>query len=73
VISKHILKKLLYCIILSVNLLSAYAEENELKYILSLDTGFTMTALRNYGFGLGINYEHKLTDFLSIKPGLGSI
>jgi hypothetical protein len=71
--SKHILKKLLYCIILSINLLSAYAEENELKYILSLDTGFTMTALRNCGLGLGMNYEHKLTDFLSIKPGIGSM
>jgi hypothetical protein len=46
-------------------------ETEELKYIFSLDTNFTMTALKNYGFGIGINYEHKLTDFLSIKPGFG--
>ena len=30
-----------------------------------------MTALKNYGWGIGVNYEHKLTEFLSIKPGLG--
>jgi hypothetical protein len=46
-------------------------ETNELKDIVSLDTGFTMLALRNLGFGIGVNYERKLTDFLSIKPGLG--
>jgi hypothetical protein len=46
-------------------------EIHELNYILSLDTGLTMTALRNYGFGIGVNYEHKLTNFLSIKPGFG--
>jgi hypothetical protein len=44
---------------------------NELKYIFSLDTSFTITALKNLGYGIGVNYEHKLTDFLSIKPGLG--
>jgi hypothetical protein len=68
---------------LSINILSVYAEDNEpendvndtneLKYILALDTGFTITALRNKGFGLGINYEHKLTDFLSVKPGMGAM
>jgi hypothetical protein len=68
---------------LSINILSVYAEDNEpendvndtneLKYILAFDTGFTITALRNYGFGLGINYEHKLTDFLSVKPGMGAM
>ena len=43
----------------------------ELKQIFSLDTNITMTALRNYGFGIGVNYERKLTNFLSIKPGFG--
>jgi len=43
----------------------------ELKHIFSLDTNFTMTALKNYGFGIGVNYEQKLTNFLSIKPGFG--
>jgi hypothetical protein len=42
-----------------------------LKYIFSLDTGFTWIALKNFGYGIGVNYEHKLTDFLSIKPGFG--
>jgi hypothetical protein len=46
---------------------------NELKYLFSLDTSYTMIALQYSGFGLGINYEHKLTDFLSIKIGFGQI
>jgi len=46
-------------------------ETEVLKYIFSLDTNFTMTALKNYGWGLGVNYERKLTNFLSIKPGFG--
>jgi hypothetical protein len=74
--SKHILKKAVWCVILSINFFLIYAEDsgtNELKHIISLDSGFTMTALKNYGVGLGVNYEYKLTDFLSIKPGMGSM
>ena len=71
--------KILCCgILFFSNILSAFSQEmetknetNELKYILSLDTGLTITALKNLGFGIGVNYEHKLTDFLSIKPGFG--
>jgi hypothetical protein len=51
--------------------IEAEMPEPELKHIFSLDTNFTMTALRNYGYGLGVNYERKLTNFLSIKPGFG--
>lgn len=71
-------KKILCGTFFSINIFFAYAEDidskietDELKYIFSLDTNFTMTALKNYGFGIGINYEHKLTNFLSIKPGIG--
>jgi hypothetical protein len=71
--------KILFCdILVFVNILFVFAgdiepkeETTELNYLLSLDTGFTMIALKNLGFGIGVNYEHKLTNFLSIKPGLG--
>jgi hypothetical protein len=71
--------KIIFCgTFMCINILSAYAENmehenetNELKYIWSLDTGFTLTALKNLGLGIGVNYEHKLTDFLSVKAGLG--
>jgi hypothetical protein len=46
---------------------------NELKYIFSLETSYTMIALQYSGFGLGINYEHKLTDFLSVKLRFGQM
>jgi hypothetical protein len=58
-------------IMLSANIVFTFAESIELKYIWSVDTGFTMIALQNSGLGIGVNYEHKVTDFLSIKPGLG--
>ena len=65
-------------ILFSVNIFFIYAddtdseiESDELAYIISLDSNFTATALKNYGYGIGINYEHKLTDFLSVKPGMG--
>jgi hypothetical protein len=72
------LKKLFFFLLFSIIIPAIYAENAEskngipeLKHILSLDTGFTMAALQNYGFGIGVNYEQKLTNFLSIKPGLG--
>jgi hypothetical protein len=46
---------------------------NELKYILSLDTRYTTTALKNSGFGIGVSYEHKLTNFLSMKYIFGQM
>jgi len=72
------LLKNLFCVILfSVNTfvfakdVETKSETNDLKYILSFDTDISMTALKNYGWGLGVNYERKLTEFLSIKPGFG--
>jgi hypothetical protein len=69
--------KILFCgILFCINILLAFSENieqrnetKELKNIFSLDLGFTIRALQNIGFGIGINYEHKLTDYLSIKPG----
>jgi hypothetical protein len=46
---------------------------NELKYLFSLYPSYTKIALRYSGFGIGINYEHKLTNFLSIKLGFGQM
>jgi hypothetical protein len=48
-------------------------ERNELKYIFSLDTSYTMTALQYSGFGYGISYEHKITSFLSAKLVFGQM
>jgi hypothetical protein len=74
------MKKILCAILFSVNIFFAYAENNdtinktdEIKSLFSLDTSLTMTALKNYGYGIGISYERKLTNFLSIKPGFGHI
>lgn len=71
---KHNLKIIFYGILFLTNILFGFSEEIEttkLKYIFSLDTDLTITALKNFGYGIGINYEYKLTDFLSIKPGFG--
>jgi hypothetical protein len=78
--TSYVMKNLFFSILFCVNILFSFAENvelenkiNELKYIFSLDTSYTMIALQHSGFGLGINYEHKLTNFLSIKIGFGQI
>ena len=38
--------------------------------IFSLDTSYTLTGLKNNGWGLGFSYEHLLTDFWSITGKL---
>ena len=73
------MKKVLLGIVLLVNTVFTFAENNssektdEIKHLFSFDTSFTMTALKNNGLGFGLNYERKLTDFLSIKPGFGQM
>ena len=74
---KHIIHKALWIMLFSIKVFS-YAdstetteEADEIKYIISLDTNFTIAALRNYGYGIGVNYERKITDFFSVKPGFG--
>jgi hypothetical protein len=67
--------KIIFCgILLSINISFVFAEKmeseyeaNELKYMLSFDTSYTMIALQYSGFGLGLSYEHKITDSLSMK------
>jgi len=51
--------------------LESQDETKDLKYIISLDTGLMITAVKNIGYGIGINYEHKLRDYLSVKSGFG--
>jgi hypothetical protein len=77
---KHLIRNLFLSILFCVNILFSFAENiesenktNELKYIFSLDTSYTVIALQYSGFGLGINYEHKLTDFLSMRLGYGQM
>lgn len=51
---------------LSENLEKSSFIENS---IFSLETSYTLNGLKNNGWGLGISYEHLLTDFWSIKGG----
>lgn len=74
------MKKLLCYILFLINIVFVDAENmestnktNELKYLFSLDTSYTKIALRYSGLGIGVNYEHKLTNFLSIKLGFGQM
>jgi hypothetical protein len=39
--------------------------------LFSLDLGYSLTGFTNSGWGIGVNYEHKLWDFLSVKGGIG--
>jgi hypothetical protein len=63
---KRFLRIICLSIFFCINIAFIFSEDikleneiDELKYLLSLDTGFTLTALKNLGFGIGINYEHK--------------
>jgi hypothetical protein len=80
ILEKHRLKELVCIILFFVNILFTFSNEtkqkdetNELKYILSLDVSYAMIALQNSGFGLGINFEYKITDSLSVKYRFGQI
>jgi hypothetical protein len=39
--------------------------------LFTLDFAYSLTGLKNSGWGIGVNYEHKLFDFLSVKGGIG--
>lgn len=74
------MKNLLFTLCFFVSTAAIFAENSktenedetaELKSIVSFDPFFTIAALRHTGMGISINYERKLTGFLSIKPGLG--
>ena len=74
------MKRILCSILFFLNTFFAFTENmelenrtNELKYILSLDTRYTITALKNSGFGIGVSHEHKLTNFLSMKYIFGQM
>jgi hypothetical protein len=45
--------------------------ETGIDHLLSLDLAYSITALRNQGAGLGLNYEEKILRFLSVKGTLG--
>ena len=73
------MKKVLFGILFFVHTVFTFAANNssekpdEIKYLFSFDSTFTMAALKNNGIGFGLNYERKLTNFLSIKPGFGQM
>jgi hypothetical protein len=41
------------------------------NHLFSLDLGYSLTGLTNSGWGIGVNYEQKILDFLSLKGGFG--
>jgi hypothetical protein len=50
---------------------SEKAVRKDIDHIFSLDLGYALTGLTNSGWGLGVSYEQKMLDFLSIKGGFG--
>jgi hypothetical protein len=64
-------------LLICINISFAFAENtdssNDLKYIFSLDMSYAMTSLKYSGFGLGISYEHKLSNLFSIKINFGQM
>lgn len=49
--------------------LSAFAETFAGNRIFSLDLGYLGTGLKNNGYGIGLNYEIAILDFLAVRPG----
>jgi len=45
--------------------------QSDIDNLFSLDLAYAFTGILNQGWGIGINYEKKLFDFLSIKGNLG--
>jgi hypothetical protein len=43
----------------------------ELDHLFSLDLSYSITGFRNHGWGLGLNYEKKIFDYLSVKTTFG--
>ena len=39
--------------------------------LFSLDLSYSLSSLLNHGWGIGLNYEKKLFDFLSVKGNVG--
>jgi hypothetical protein len=63
---------LLQCIILVTPLTAEELEDaTPIKHLFSLDLGYSLTGFKNSGWGIGVNYEHKLLNFLSLKGGIG--
>ncbi len=48
---------------------STFAETFAGNRIFSLDLGYLGTGLKNNGWGLGLNYEIAIFDFLAVRPG----
>ncbi len=49
---------------------SIFAETFAGNRIFSLDLGYLGTGLKNNGWGIGLNYEIAIFDFLAVRPGL---
>ena len=45
--------------------------QSNIDRLLSMDLSYSLTGFLNHGWGIGINYEKKLFDFLSVKANVG--
>ena len=45
--------------------------QESISNLFSIDLSYTLTGLLNQGLGIGLNYEKKMADFLSIKGNFG--
>jgi len=66
------MKRLIVFIVLMLSLSSQVSHaQADVDKLFTLDFSYSLTSLLNQGWGIGLNYEKKLFDFLSIKGNLG--
>jgi hypothetical protein len=65
------MKKLLCAAFLGAVALPFCHAQTNIDRLFSLDLGYSLTGFTHSGWGVGINYEHKLLDYLSLKGGIG--
>ncbi|MDR3283964.1 MAG: hypothetical protein LBS97_02160 [Treponema sp.] len=64
-------KKVVFAAFLGIMVLPFCNAQTNIDHLFSLDLGYSLTGLTNSGWGIGINYEQKLLDYLSVKGGIG--
>ena len=64
------MRKLFVLVSLVFLSLSCYAQSNN-KALLSLDFSYSLTSFLSHGWGIGLNYERSLFDYLSLKGNFG--
>ena len=60
------MRKIIFILIIIFIFLPCQAQAND-KNIFSLDLSYSLTSLLSQGWGIGLNYEKKLFDYMSLK------